>query len=68
MKDQEFYCVKCRKKVHLPAKEIGVVFFHNKKRGEIPALMGHCRQCDTKVTKFIKESQVPKMIEKFGEY
>jgi len=57
MKSNEFYCVSCRHKVTLPAKDIHVATLRNGK----PALRGNCKKCKTNLTKFIKVDDVSKM-------
>jgi len=54
MKEKQFYCVACRKKVTLPEDDIKFKNLKNYKRGKVPALKGRCVKCDTKVTKFVK--------------
>ena len=65
---RQFYCVKCRKKVTSSADDICVKKYTNKKRkGGVHALRSQCNKCDTNLTKFVKNSQVEKLIEKFGK-
>lgn len=68
MKEREFYCVKCKKRVVLPACDINVIIYKNKKSGKTPALTGFHSKCGTKLTKFIKRDPeyVKKMIDKYG--
>jgi hypothetical protein len=63
MKDNQFYCVKCRKAVAVAAGDISLVSLKNKKRrsGKMPALKAHCRMCNTNLTKFVKEASVKKL-------
>ena len=69
MKSNEFYCVKCRCTVKLDAEDVCVVYLKNSRRksGKMPALRGNCRDCDCKMTKFIKEDDAKKMTTKFGK-
>ena len=67
LKQREFYCVKCRKRVAVPANDICVTVYRNKKvKGGVPALVGSCKKCDTNVNKFIKRNDKEKLINKFG--
>ena len=67
MLEREFYCVACRKKVTIPANDICVKVYKNKRvPGGSPALVGHCNKCSTQVTKFIKKDSKDRMIQKFG--
>jgi len=67
MLERQFYCVKCRKKVVVPAEDVCVKTYKNKRiRGGSPALVARCAKCDTKVTKFIKADHKVAMIKKFG--
>lgn len=65
MNEKQFYCVACRKKVMLPASDICVKVYKNKKTGTSPALVGQCK-CGTNVTKFIKRDSVAAMRQKYG--
>lgn len=67
MKQTEFYCVKCRKKVMCDPDDMCVQIFKNKKTGESPALRSVCPKCDTNLTKFIKRDSTDRMIEKYGK-
>lgn len=55
MKPNQFYCVKCKKKVELPASDVKIVSLKNKKRGTVKAATGKCKRCGTKVFKFVKK-------------
>ncbi len=65
LSEREFYCVKCKKRVTVPAEDICVKVYKNQ-RGDSPALVGHCAKCGTKVTKFIKADSTAAMAKKFG--
>lgn len=65
LKVNEFYCVKCRKRVKLPKANMCVKMVHNSKR-TVPTLIGHCEKCDCKLHKFIKNSDVSEMTKKYG--
>ena len=63
---QEFYCVKCRKKVKLNKDNIYLRTVKNKRtKRDIPMLSGSCNKCGTSVHKFVKKSDVPKLAKKF---
>ena len=68
MKEREFYCVSCRSRVMVPAEDICVKIYKNKKMvgGKVPTLKSYCK-CDCKLTKFIKHKDTNKMIDKFGK-
>lgn len=69
LKQRDFYCVSCRKRVSVPADEMGVQTFKNKKvKGGVPALRSECPKCGTNVTKFIKKKDKSKMTQKFGKF
>lgn len=68
LKQQEFYCVCCRKRVKVPADDICVKVYKNYKiKGGVPALNGICKKCDCNVIKFIKHENKQRMIKKFGK-
>lgn len=68
LKQQEFYCVKCRKRVKVASDDMGVSVFKNGKTGmKVPALVGDCK-CDTTVVKFIKHDDQVKFTQKYGKY
>jgi hypothetical protein len=67
LSERDFYCVKCRKTVTLPASDIKVTVYKNARfAGGSPALVGECK-CGTKVTKFIKHDDKEKLKSKYGE-
>jgi hypothetical protein len=57
----EFYCVKCGKKVLSNPDTICVKKIHNKKIGSVPVLKSICKNCDTSLTRFIKHSDEQNM-------
>tara|TARA_Y100000389_G_C17345012_1_gene455384 strand:+ start:86 stop:313 length:228 start_codon:yes stop_codon:yes gene_type:complete len=66
LKQKEFYCVKCRKRVL--ADDICVQMLKNKKvKGGVPTLSGYCNNCDTLLYKFIKHADKSKLNKKFGK-
>ena len=69
MNKNQFYCVKCRKRVTLNADDIRITSFNNKKVGrKIPAMVGNCRSCDTRVSKFIPVDDKDKLVAQYGKY
>ena len=58
MKENQFYCVKCHKKVEIPASEVHLTMIKNRKTGSIPALVGKHKACGTKCVKFVKREKV----------
>ena len=69
---QQFYCLKCRRKILCKKDDIGVVDLKNKKSktGKVPALKAECSRgkCDCTVMKFIKHKDRSKMLDKFGKW
>ena len=59
----EFYCVKTRKKVKVKSEDICVVVFKN----GAPALYAQCPKTNTNMYKFIKHKDEQKLTKKFGE-
>ena len=68
LKQNEFYCVSCRKAVRVSNEDMCVKEFKNKraKTGKTPALVGTCNKCSHKVVKFIKRDDVKKLKAKVG--
>lgn len=64
MKEKEFYCVSCKKRVLSDPEDMSVRLYKNKNR-EVGALKGKCRKCNTNLTKFIKMADYDKMVEKY---
>lgn len=62
LKEREFYCVGQRKKCTAPADDIVVVQFRN----GVYALEGYLPKYDAIAYKFIKDSKVNSMINKYG--
>lgn len=67
LKRNEFYCVKCRKRMTCKNEDMCVKIYKNKKTGETPALRGVCSKCGTNLTKFVKRDDVGHLIEKYGK-
>lgn len=66
MKETQFYCVKCGKKVTLTGKDVDSIKVKVAKNG-VPMLTGYCSKCDTKVNKFIKMKDEDKLAKKYGK-
>lgn len=67
LKQTEFYCVACRKRVKVHPDDICVEVFKNKKiEGGVPALRSVCK-CGVNLTKFIKHRDEYRMSNKYGD-
>jgi len=68
LKEQEFYCVKCRERVFVEKENMCVKIYKNSRTGlDTPALKGYCFESETNLTKFIKHDSTAKMVSKYGE-
>ncbi len=67
--ERQFYCVSCRKRVTMPADDICVKVFANKRMydGKAPALRSQCSSCGTNLTKFIPHDSTAKMTTRYGK-
>ena len=67
LKENEFYCVKLRKRVK--GQNICVTYFNNNKIGRVPALTATCPETGINLIKFIKHDPdyVDKMVKKYGK-
>lgn len=66
MKERQFYCVLCRKKVMCPAEDIHFKMLKNKKiKGGMPALKCGCQKCGTRLTKFVKRKDAKRLKAKY---
>ena len=55
LRQNEFYCLKCRARVRVPADELKVRHYTNKKlRYKVPMLKGLCHKCESTVNKIVK--------------
>jgi hypothetical protein len=70
LKQQEFYCVCCSKRVKVAADKICVKIYKNNyyTGGNTPALRSYCEKCDCNLTKFIKHKDEAKLTKKFGKW
>ena len=68
LKQKEFYCVKCRRRVTCNTEDICVKIYKNKNMvgKKVPTLFSECPYCETNLNKFIKHDLTEKMIEKYG--
>jgi hypothetical protein len=64
LKQSEFYCVSCQKRVKEPIDCIGV----NVDKAGKPRLRSMCHLCDTYLYKYIKLKDEKKMLKKYGKY
>jgi hypothetical protein len=67
LKQQEFYCLSCRKRVKCTATNICVKSFKNKKLGKVPTLRAYCKKCDCYLSKFIKHKDAARLTKKYGK-
>jgi hypothetical protein len=63
LKQTEFYCVSCRKRIKMKKDDICVKILKN----GTPALVSYCSKCNVNLTKFIKDDSVKKMEYKYGK-
>ena len=67
MKQNQFFCVMCSKKVMCDKDDIHFKRIKNKKiKGGVPALKCKCKKCDTKLTKFVKKADANMLKKKFN--
>lgn len=69
LKQQQFYCVKCKAKRTVKAGDICVKVYRNKRMydGKAPSLRSECPKCGTNLTKFIKHDSTERMQDKYGK-
>jgi hypothetical protein len=65
MNQNQFYCLRCRKRVTINTTNISITRFNKNKS---PAMVGNCKSCGTFVSKFICVDDEDKLIKKYGEY
>jgi len=63
LKEDEFYCVACRKRCKSSKEDICVIQFINGNH----ALYGYCKPCDCDTYKIIKNKDVSRLKKKYGE-
>jgi hypothetical protein len=66
LKQDEFYCVCCRKKVKGGDIRLKLQKNYKAEGGKVPMLKSSCKNCDCHLNKFVKRSNVPKLKEKYG--
>lgn len=66
LKENQFYCVKCRKAVSCGADTIKLTCFKNKKTGSTSALTSKCCKCGTKLVKFVAKDKTSSLRSKYG--
>lgn len=57
MTANQFYCLKCKKRVKVKSEDICEGKVKNKKRGSIPVARAVHKKCGTNLIKFIKEKK-----------
>ena len=57
MTPNQFYCLKCKKRVKIKSEDICEDKIKNKKRGSIPVLRAVHNKCGTKLIKFVKQKK-----------
>lgn len=69
MAENQFYCVGCRKRVYSADEDICVTVYKNKinPEGETGALRSQCYECGTNLTKFVKNSAIDRLANKYGD-
>ena len=67
MLENQFFCVKCRKKVMCDKKDICLGKIKNKKRksGYADVLKSKCKKCGVKLFRLVKKDDVPKLRKKY---
>ena len=67
MKQRQFYCVVCNKRLTCPEDDIKFKKLKNKKvKGGVPALKCYCKSCDTNLTKFVKRKDAASLKKKYA--
>jgi hypothetical protein len=64
LKEREFYCVACRKRVMSNPKDICLTSYKTSTR-KVNALKGYCSKSKTNLTKFISEDAKVKLSKKY---
>ena len=67
LKQNQFYCLSCQAVRSCKDKDICVKLYRNSKTERTPSLICKCPQCGVSLRKFIKHSQVDKMVEKYSK-
>lgn len=68
LKQNEFYCVACRKRITSHSEDMCVTVYKNKNvKGGIPALISVCNVCDSNMSKFVKRDKKDALIDKYGK-
>ena len=63
LKEDEFYCVACRRRCKSSKEDMCVIKFRNGTH----ALYGYCKPCDCDTYKIIKDSAVSRLTKKYGK-
>ena len=68
MRQNQFYCVACARKVTVKPEDICITTIRNKKRrGGVPTMVGWCNKCECELYKFIKDDDKQRYIDKYGK-
>jgi len=69
MRENEFYCLRCRKRVSVKKDDICFKNIKNSKMvnngKKAPVLFAECQKCDAKLIKFVKHKDSEKFENKF---
>lgn len=66
LKERQFYCVACKKRVMSSSKDMYVTCYKTSTR-KVNTLKGVCPISNTNLTKFISESDKIKLTKKYGK-
>jgi hypothetical protein len=68
LKENDFYCVGCCKRVSCAPDDIKFVQISNYKAigGKVPALKCYCKGCQGNLTKFVKRKDADKLKKKYA--
>ncbi len=68
LKENQFYCVSCRKRVAVPVDDIKFKLLRSPRRrsGKAPALRSQCGKCATNLTKFVKSVKAAALKKKYA--
>ena len=67
LKENEFYCVSCCRRVKCNHDDIRFKNIKNKRAigNKVPALKCVCKSCDTNLTKFVKRKDTERLKKKY---
>ena len=67
LKQQQFYCVYCGKRVTKDKDDIKLKIAKSSKRPKIPMLKSKCDKCNTRLNKFVKMRDIKSLSNKYGK-